>query len=135
MIWAAAAVGNWLGPVVLGAVVYALLRLRGGEAKLKWVRGSIEVWLLGASWPVPAGRSAITFGPVVFFRAPMNQERYPALARHERAHVRQWAVLGLLGFGALYGGQYAYLRLRGLSHDEAYEALWLERLAERAEQG
>jgi hypothetical protein len=82
------------------------------------------------------GAAATTFGRVILIRErAVGNAR---LLRHELAHVRQWAELGVPGFLARYLGAYLRWRLRGYSHWAAYRRIPLEVEAEweaRTERG
>lgn len=78
-------------------------------------------------WAAP-GAAATTLGRFVFMReSAAGSER---LMRHELVHVRQWARLGVLGFGVRYLGAYARWRLRRYPHWAAYRRIPLEIEAE-----
>ena len=88
--------------------------------------------------PVPKGSAAITFGNVIFMKKGHEDSSY--LLYHELTHVRQWAALGLIGFGTRYVRDYAVGRFRGRGHWGAYhhigfeiEADWAARRRLRAE--
>ena len=87
--------------------------------------------------PFLHGFIAITLGRTVYL-APWLRERGTELIertmRHELAHLRQMARLGIVRFYWSYAGEYLRLRLVGKNHIEAYDAISFEREA-RAESG
>ena len=69
------------------------------------------------------GVVGITLGRSIFIRAGAMSER---LVRHELAHVRQAACLGLPRFLWRYIAEYIALRRRGASSAEAYARISFE---------
>jgi hypothetical protein len=87
--------------------------------------------------PAPRWLTRAWRGPVAAMTVPWAIYVHPdvltgdkhVLARlleHELVHVRQWSVLGSLGFLRSYLRSYLSGRRKGLSHDEAYRAIPLE---------
>lgn len=70
------------------------------------------------------GVVAITLGRSIYVRSDV--EVTERLLRHELAHVRQAARLGLPRFLWRYGREYVALRLRGASSAEAYARISFE---------
>ncbi len=58
-----------------------------------------------------------------------DSSRLSNLIEHELVHVRQWQQRGTMRFLRLYLGGYLNGRRRGLSHNQAYLAISLEREA------
>lgn len=69
---------------------------------------------------------AITLGRRVYLAANTAQEQVEQLLRHELAHVRQIARLGLVRFYWLYLIEFISLRRRGLSSSDAYHRISFE---------
>lgn len=90
--------------------------------------------------PFLRGFIAITLGRSIYV-APELLERgkgiFEKTIRHELAHLRQMARLGLFRFYSLYVMEYLRLRLARMSHMEAYDAISFEQeaRAEAAEEG
>lgn len=80
--------------------------------------------------PVAPGAAATTLGPLILVRRGSAQDRL--LMRHEDEHVRQWRMLGVLGFLYRYLGAYVAWRLRRYPHWAAYRRIPLEIQAEWA---
>ncbi|HEY5609898.1 MAG TPA: DUF4157 domain-containing protein [Thermoanaerobaculia bacterium] len=81
---------------------------------------------------------AITLGRRVYISPRLLErgtEAVEPIVRHELAHVRQVARLGLLRFLYQYVRDYAALRRGGLSPAEAYRAIPFEMEAKEAEKG
>ena len=89
--------------------------------------GDHWVWIGG---PVPPGSDAITIVSVISVRKAAADDAH--LMRHERAHVRQWRELGVIGFLVQYLGSYIASRRRGYAHRQAYLRIPLEIEAEAA---
>lgn len=82
------------------------------------------------------GVLAITLGRRIYVAPKMlhrAQNDLEALLRHELAHVRQVAQLGLVRFVAIYIRDYLRLRRSGLSRHQAYAAIPFEIEATAAE--
>lgn len=77
---------------------------------------------------VAPGASATTLGRFVFIRPEAASSK--RLLRHELVHVRQWEVLGIVGFLRRYLGAYVRWRLRCYPHWAAYRRIPLEIEAE-----
>ena len=84
--------------------------------------------------PVAPGAAATTLGSLVLVRRGRADDAL--LLTHELVHVRQWRVLGVVGFLRRYLGAYLGWRLRGYPHWAAYrripieiEAEWLRRFS------
>lgn len=72
---------------------------------------------LGLSYPGIEQTAAITFGPVIAAREPMDR----SLLFHELVHVVQYQLLGVAGFARYY--------VRGLLRTRSYPAIPLEACA------
>ncbi|MEO6260458.1 MAG: hypothetical protein ABIP63_08910 [Thermoanaerobaculia bacterium] len=79
--------------------------------------------------------AGITLGRRIYLAAGIREDQLGAMVRHELAHVRQVAELGLIPFLWRYGSEYLRYRRRGLSRDQAYRAISFERDAFAAERG
>lgn len=77
--------------------------------------------------------AGVTLGRRIYLAAGIRDERLEAMLRHELAHVRQVAELGVIPFLWRYGSEYLRYRRSGLSWDEAYRAISFERDAFAAE--
>ncbi len=81
-------------------------------------------------WAVGNRATAITIGHRIFIQPDRFDDvaggRAPELLAHELIHVEQWARLGACGFLSRYLGDYARLRLLGLSHHPAYRHIRAE---------
>ncbi|MDQ4132101.1 MAG: hypothetical protein M3179_02600 [Actinomycetota bacterium] len=86
-------------------------------------------WVL-VGGPVPPGSDAITIVRVISVRASAADDEH--LMDHERAHVRQWRELGIIGFLRRYLGSYLASRRAGYAHRQAYLRIPLEVEAEAA---
>lgn len=78
---------------------------------------------------LPLGVAAMTLGRIILIRRDHRGDE--ALLRHEMVHVRQWHALGVARFLWRYLSSYLAGRLRGLSHQDAYQAIPLEVEARR----
>jgi hypothetical protein len=82
------------------------------------------------------GVVGITLGKRIYLAPAMlsrRPEELEALLRHEIAHVRQVARLGLIRFLVLYARDYLRLRRSGLSPHQAYASIPFEVEAASAE--
>lgn len=86
-------------------------------------------WVL-VGGPVPPGSDAITIVRLISIRESAVDDEH--LMNHERAHVRQWRELGVVGFLRRYLGSYIASRRAGYPHRQAYLRIPLEVEAERA---
>jgi hypothetical protein len=75
------------------------------------------------SWVVPV--AGITLWPFILLARPPDE----TTVRHERTHLRQQAELLVIGFYALYIGEWIFHRLKGKNSVDAYMALRFEREA------
>ncbi|SRR5213593_1204835 len=91
------------------------------------VRFGFPWWLRLFLMPGVAG---ITLGRRIYIDGSRDMTRS---VRHELAHVRQIARLGLIRFYWRWTTEYAGNRCRGLSSDDAYRRISLEREAFAAE--
>ncbi|KKN75939.1 hypothetical protein LCGC14_0374960 [marine sediment metagenome] len=98
----------WAGPIGWkwhqGALVITVQRVPGGE----WINGQTHSWVV------------------------LVEEDKASVRVHEFVHVKQRLVLGPL-FLPLYGGNYLINRARGMSHADAYRAIWFEVVAYRVQ--
>jgi hypothetical protein len=92
------------------------------------IRGVLEIhgrfisFILKHCFPVRGGAAALTLGHVVLGR---NRETLQACRRHERAHVRQYEILGpFFIFVYLAAALWAWIRGKG-----AYQGNYLEKEA------
>jgi hypothetical protein len=92
------------------------------------IRGELISWILRHCVPLRGGAGAITLGHVVLGR---DREALLASRRHERAHVRQYEILGL-AFIPVYimASIWALINGRG-----AYRGNYLEQNAVEQERG
>ena len=72
---------------------------------------------LAAPWGIYVGRH-------------VPKEALDQVLRHELVHIDQWRRLGMTRFVRRYLSEYLAGRRHGLSHDEAYARISLEREAE-----
>lgn len=79
---------------------------------------------------MPPGSDAITIVRVISVRTSAADDEH--LMDHERAHVRQWRELGVIGFLRRYLGSYFASRRAGYAHRQAYLRIPLEVEAEAA---
>lgn len=93
------------------------------------LRREEDHWVL-VGGPVPPGSDAITIVRVISVRASCADDEH--LMNHERAHVRQWRELGVVGFLRRYLGSYVASRRAGYAHRQAYLRIPLEVEAEKA---
>lgn len=77
--------------------------------------------------------AAITLGRRIYLAAGARDDQLESIIRHELAHVRQVADLGLLLFLWRYGIEYLRNRREGMAPDQAYRAISFERDAFAAE--
>lgn len=87
--------------------------------------------------PWLAGVAAITLGRTIYVDrsyASRPQDELDRLIRHELAHVRQAATLGLLRFLWRYAKEYVTLRLARVPAAEAYRRISFEVEAYAAEE-
>jgi|ERR1051325_7047806 hypothetical protein len=91
-----------------------------------WLRPFLQRGVIG----IALGRR-IYIAPEMLERPAAEVER---LVRHELAHVRQVARLGLVRFLWRYLVEYLALRRRGLTSSAAYNAISFEREAREAEE-
>ncbi len=75
--------------------------------------------------PAMLGACAITLYPFILF----DGEPEPEIIYHEYVHVKQIQRLGWFKFYYSYIKEYVMLRLRGLSHIEAYYEISFEKEA------
>lgn len=129
MFWAVI-VGRRVASLVSPRQVEEWSALFGDSAKL---RVGYPRWL---SPFLQKGVIAITLGRTVYVSERMLQKGERELnrtLRHELAHVRQVARLGLVRFLYRYLREYVSLRRGGMKSFEAYEAISFEREARAAE--
>lgn len=69
--------------------------------------------------------AGITLWPFILLARPPDD----VIVRHETTHIRQQAELLVIGFYALYIGEWIYHRIKGKSSSDAYMALRFEREA------
>ncbi|HVS30796.1 MAG TPA: hypothetical protein VMS98_05010 [Thermoanaerobaculia bacterium] len=95
------------------------------------VRFRYPWWLRPFLFPGIAG---ITLGRRIYLSPRVSQQQVERFLRHELAHVRQIARLGLARFYWAYGVEYIRLRRRGMSSPEAYRNISFEMEAAAAEE-
>jgi hypothetical protein len=70
--------------------------------------------------------AAIAIGRRIWIARELREPEMERLLRHELVHVRQMARCGIVRFFCRYAAEYVRNRLRGLSHDAAYQAISFE---------
>ena len=86
-------------------------------------------WMI---WAWRGGVSAMTLPWGIYVRTEVlggESSRLSRLIEHELVHVSQWEQLGVPRFLARYLSEYLKGRSRGLSHNQAYLGISLEREA------
>ena len=76
----------------------------------------------------------ITLGRRIYLSPRVSQQQVERFLKHELAHVRQIARLGLIRFYWQYLVEYIRLRRRGMSSSEAYRNISFEMEAAAAEE-
>ena len=95
------------------------------------VRFRYPWWLRPFLFPNIVG---ITLGRRIYLSPRVTQQQVERFLRHELAHVRQIARLGLVRFYWQYLVEYVRLRRRGMSSSEAYRNISFEMEAAAAEE-
>ena len=80
------------------------------------------------------GVVGITLGRRIYLSPKISEKQVERFLRHELAHVRQIARLGLIRFYWAYAAEYIRLRRQGLSSSEAYRNISFELEASAAEE-
>ena len=117
----------WAAPLTLvGLLLYAIL---GGWRGMRWRDGVLEA--IPKRIPGMANTVAQTWGWSIWY-LDEKWRALPSLRRHERVHVRQAMILGPF-FAALYVGNFLINLAIYRNAQKAYEEIWFERMARRAE--
>jgi hypothetical protein len=113
----------WSAPIGLlgavGAFLFAVLgwgHLRVNEGAIEVIgRGPFAAWMAGRGW------AAFTLGWTIWFWREEYAD-HPSIARHERAHIRQYLRLGvLMALAYPLAGIHAHLRGGCFYKDNVFE--------------